>query len=337
MKFLDTSYEDYINSVNGCNLHPNLQKIYDKFPENIKDLRNLIIYGPPGTGKYSQSLFIIQRYSPSLLKYEKKAHIIFNKDFFFIKISDIHYEIDMSLLGCNSKQLCHDLHIQIVDIITTKQNKCGIILCKNFHCINNELLEIFYSYMQSNNAHIEIKYIIISEEYSFINDNILNCCNVINIPRPSKTQYNKIIKYNNEKIINQNIYSKLNQDTKCYNIQNIKDINNSSPSYLVICNKIIQNITNYDEINLLQFRELMYEILIYEINIYSTVWYILETLINTQKYITNENIEITLIKTYEFLKYFNNNYRPIFHLENYFLFLCEQIANNNINNKALKI
>ena len=30
----------------------------------------------------------------------------------------------------------------------TKNNKKGIILCKNFHLINSELLEIFYSYMQ---------------------------------------------------------------------------------------------------------------------------------------------------------------------------------------------
>ena len=73
----------------------------------------------------------------------------------------------------------------------------------------------------------------------------------------------------------------------------------------------------------------MYEILIFDINIYSVVWYILQYLINEEKYITSQNITKTIVKTYEFLKYYNNNYRPIFHLENYFLFLCEQIATTN--------
>ena len=70
----------------------------------------------------------------------------------------------------------------------------------------------------------------------------------------------------------------------------------------------------------------MYDILIYEINIYNAIWYILDILINKKKYITNENVTTIMIKTFEFLKYYNNNYRPIFHLENYFLFICEQIA-----------
>ena len=38
--------------------------------------------------------------------------------------------------------------MQIMDSIIAKDNKTGIIVCKNFHCIHNELLEIFYSYMQ---------------------------------------------------------------------------------------------------------------------------------------------------------------------------------------------
>ena len=73
----------------------------------------------------------------------------------------------------------------------------------------------------------------------------------------------------------------------------------------------------------------MYEILIFEMNIYSVIWYILQSLINEEKKINSENISKTMIKTFEFLKYYNNNYRPIFHLENYFLFLCQQIADKS--------
>jgi hypothetical protein len=330
MKFFESLFEDYTNNVKGCNLHPKLNKIYDYFPKQIIDLKNLIIFGPSGTGKYSQSLYIIQKYSPSLLKYEKKANIIFNKEPYFIKISDIHYEVDMSLLGCNSKQLWHELYLLIVDIITTKQNKYGIILCKNFHSIDSELLENFYSYMQrNNNSHVNIKFVLITEEYSFINNNILNCSYRINVSRPPKTQYNKIITYNNEHLWKQNKISKINHETMpCY-ITNIKSINNNSPSYKKICNKILKSILNIEDLNLMEFRELLYDILIYEINIYNAVWYILDTLINKHNIITQSNISDIIIKTFEFLKYYNNNYRPIFHLENYFLFLCQQISTSN--------
>jgi hypothetical protein len=341
MKFYDTSYEDYINNVTSYNLHPQLTKLYDKFPQDINKLKNIILFGPSGTGKYSQCLYIIKNYSPSSLKYEKRANVLFNKDPFFFKISDIHYEIDMSLLGCNSKQLWHEIYMLIIDIISTKQHKSGIILCKNFHKINSELLEIFYSYMQSKNyVHLNITFFIITEEYSFINDNILNSCNTINIPRPSKTQYNKIIQNNlilnktengigNEYFEKQNDFIKINQNVKTFNISNIKNINNNQPSYKLLCDKILAHILNYNEINLIQFRETMYEILIFEMNIYCVVWHILQVLINEEIIITSANITKTMIKTFEFLKYYNNNYRPIFHLENYFLFLCQQIADKS--------
>jgi hypothetical protein len=78
----------------------------------------------------------IKKYSPSELKYEKKISIVFNKINFFFKLSDIHYEIDMSLLGCNSKLLWHEIYLQIIDIISAKVDKSGIIVCKNFHEIH---------------------------------------------------------------------------------------------------------------------------------------------------------------------------------------------------------
>ena len=87
----------------------------------------------------------------------------------------------MSLLGCNSKLLWHDIYQQIVDIISAKTDKSGIIVCKEFHNIHSELLENFYSYMQENNSSaINIKFILITEEISFIPDSILNCCEIMN-------------------------------------------------------------------------------------------------------------------------------------------------------------
>jgi Cdc6-like AAA superfamily ATPase len=194
MKYYETHFEEYINSMEKKNLHPKLDKIFKKIPKKFSDLRNIIFYGPQGIGKYTQMLKFLKPYSNSDLKYEKKINITFNKLNFFFKLSDIHYEIDMSLLGCNSKLLWHEIYQQIVDIIFAKVDKSGIIVCKNFQEINSELLDNFYSYMQQNTCNsIDLKFFIITEEISFIPDNILQTCEVISIPRPSKNCYNKCL------------------------------------------------------------------------------------------------------------------------------------------------
>ena len=235
MKFHETHFEEYIHSNQKVNLHKKLDKIFNTFPKNIRDLKNIIFYGPSGVGKYTQMLKSIKKYSPTELKYEKKISITFNKQQYFFKISDIHYEIDMSLLGCNSKLLWHDIFLQLIDIISAKNEKSGIILCKYFHEIHSELLDNFYSYMQKNNAiSIDLKFILITENLSFMPDNILNCCEIINISRPSKGLYNKCLK------------NKLNNAINLENIDNIKNLHSSinelMQPYKIICDKIIHAI-----------------------------------------------------------------------------------------------
>ena len=68
MKFYETHFEEYISENNRVNLHPKLDKIYEKFPKSIQELKNIIFYGPSGTGKYSQMLKSIKKYSVTDLK-----------------------------------------------------------------------------------------------------------------------------------------------------------------------------------------------------------------------------------------------------------------------------
>ena len=194
MKFYETHFEEYTTKTKTENLHPKLDKLFSKFPANLTNLKNLIFYGPSGVGKYSQMLHLIQKYSPTNLKYEKKISVTYNKQQFFFKISDIHYEVDMSLLGCNSKLLWHDIYQQIADSISAKPDKAGIIVCKNYHEIHSELLDNFYSYMQKNHSPtgtIDLKFILLTEELSFIPDPILNCCEIIHVPRPTRAAYTR--------------------------------------------------------------------------------------------------------------------------------------------------
>ena len=113
-------------------------------------------------------LTAIKKYSPTELKSSSKINVTYNKNINYFKISDIHFEIDMSLLGCNSKLLWNEVYNQIIDVISAKADNSGIIVCKYFHEIHSELLETFYSYMQ-NEAHkaIELKFILLTEEIEF--------------------------------------------------------------------------------------------------------------------------------------------------------------------------
>ena len=311
MKFLETHFEEYINVKE--NLHPKMEKVFAKFPKKFTALKNIIFYGPSGTGKYTQMLKSIKQYSPSELKYEKKISLTYNKQPIFFKISDIHYEIDMSLLGCNSKLLWHEIYLQIIDIISAKVDKSGIILCKNFQEIHNELLENFYSYMQQNTNIIDIKYILITDSISFIPDSILNCCETIHIARPSKTTYNKCLKF------------KLPIDLKLQNINNIKGISiQLIDSHKFICKKIIDAMININELKMLKFRDLLYDIFIYNLNITDCIWYILTSL-NEQNKIDNKDLSLILVKTFSFFQYYNNNYRPIYHLEQYLYYIISVI------------
>jgi hypothetical protein len=319
MKFYETHFEEYINENNRINLHTKLDKIYERFPKSINELKNIIFFGPNGIGKYTQMLKSIKKYSPTELKYEKKISVTHNKQQYFFKISDIHYEIDMSLLGCNSKLLWHEIYQQIIDIISAKTEKSGIIVCKYFHEIHSELLDNFYSYMQQNNyVSIDLKFIIITEEISFIPDNILKCCEVINISRPTKISYVKCIK------------NKLPPKLKLENITNIKILHNYNEElmsqYKIICDKIIHSIINIDEIQFLKFRDILYDIFIYNLDVSDCIWYIISTLVEKNK-IKKEQLSLIMIKTYCFFQYYNNNYRPIFHLEHYLFNLAKLIHN----------
>jgi hypothetical protein len=337
------------------NIHPELKQVYDNLPATINQLPNLIVYGPGGCGKYTQVLNIIKRYSPSGLKYDKKITAQTDKLNYAYRISDIHYEVDMSLLGCNSKTLWHEIFFQIVDIISIKPDKSGIILCKNFHSIHNELLDVFYSYIQhakTVHSHLHIPFILLTEHVSFIHNNILNCCSQISIPRPENTEYIQMAKYihqppetmrDNETFI-KTISSKHQMITQKSKSQietilgqvdtnyliNTKEIRSfrlaSSPDELpkdifnIICDNIIQEIKNHKSLSFLDFRDSLYDILTYNLDITDCLWYILHYFIH-EKYLENVNMCEVLEKIFVFLKYYNNNYRPIYHLESIFFYL----------------
>ena len=337
-------FDDYIQKHKKHSMHPKITTLYNKFPSTIHNLKNLIFYGTAGVGKYTQVLSCIQKYSPSELKYEKRLTVNYDKEEYLIKISDIHFEIDMSLLGCNAKLLWNEIYTQIIDVIvsSTSHNQVGIMICTNFHKINSELLDNFYSYMQGINS-VRLKYIILTEHVGFIPDNILHNCKIIHVPKPSLTNYNKCCAINLEfdKIRAKNNPTAATQtqtQTQTQIEKNVKDvINNKNHNhsngnvtisyphpYEKICNDILERIKNPNDLAFLSFRDMLYDILIYNYDLGECIWYILNNLIKTN-YLQMDDLSDILINTYASLQYFNNNYRPIYHLENYMYNLISKI------------
>ena len=328
MKYFETQFNEYLKSYKTNPLHKNID-----LPDNFNDLSNYIIYGPPGVGKYSYVLNLIQKYSNSKLNYEKKLSYTYNKNVYNFKISDIHYEVDMGLLGCNSKIIWHEIYNLIIDIISAKNEKNGIILCKNFSNIHNELLEVFYSYMQKMFIRgITIKFIIILDNISFIPENILNCCKRITLSRPFKNNYNKISKNfkkvsNFNQIINikdyknNNLLPYLKNNTSEFNPNEILYYNNN---YINLCDNIINQIVNYENLKYTQLRENLYDICIYDLNLYDCLSYIINKLI-ILNLIDNNKFNLIINNSFNLFNYYNNNYRPIYHLEKYILYIISVI------------
>jgi len=334
MKFYETTFEEYIQYVKRYNMHTDFP---NQGEESILEFENKIVYGPPGIGKYSQVLYMLRKHSPSELKYEKKIAIQMEKQEYIYHISDIHYEIDMSLLGCNSKNIWHDIYGQIVDIISIKPEKIGIIVCKNFHMIHAELLEIFYSYIQQFNSQymaIKVKFVLITEHLSFIPQKIMNACNIIRMGRPSEESYRKLLDhYTAMKSVDSGI---LLESVKPDNILNIKELRsfhlmNSSKQvpediFNIVCDGIIREMENPGKIKFTQFRDVIYDILIYNLDACECVWYIICHFIQPGKSrIMELDISAILEKTHLFLKYYNNNYRPIYHLESILFYIINKL------------
>jgi len=375
MKYYETHFEEYVHSVNTYNLHEELIGVYECLPNDISKLGNMIVYGSSGIGKYSQVLKFLQKYSPSMLKYEKKIKVQNEKHSYTYKISDIHYEIDMSLLGCNSKNFWHEIFMQITDIISMKNEKKGIIVCKNFHTIHTELLEIFYSYMQQYNhpsTHIQIRFLLVTEHVSFLPNNILDNCKIISIRRPSKEKYLRIAQHTltmdakdgkprcfmesvmpplpppllsvasfshpHQRLITdtnggENV-EKMLKDIDIENIMNTKELRSLAlitnkdeipkDVFNIICNNIIHEMENYNEIEFTQFRDTIYDILTYNLDIYDCIWYILVYFIR-KKAMGEKELSDICERTFLFFKYYNNNYRPIYHLESMFFYMINKI------------
>ena len=304
-----------------------------------KNFNNYIFYGPSCSYKYKNALKLLQHFSASNLKYEKKLHIDLAKTDFYIKISDIHYEIDVENFIYNSKSSWNDIYTIIYNSIASSCSKKGYIVFRNFDKINYDLLDLLYNYMQKELfSSLTIKYIIITESISFIPYKIINMCKVLYFSKLNKKTIHGLCNKNNKQFLKHLNTNNANDDDSikqlCYKVNNPNifsylDISNNLKfieHHKSICDTYIELITNTNY-NIKNIRTLLYDILIYHLNCHECFYYIIKTLIQ-KELIVNTKISDLIYNTLIFFKNYNNNYRPIFHLESFTLYLIELINEN---------
>ena len=168
--------------------------------------------------------------------------------------------------------------------------------------------------MQSiEHQNIVFKFIILTEQISFIPKNILDRCQVISFSKPTKTNYKKL-----SNSITENKYNYTNLKNCISLIEDNFDYGDKK-----IVNVLLEMIIHYKSIDYLVFRESCYDIFIYGLDLNEVIYTIISKLVERQLLKKNK-IANVLNNYYHFLKYYNNNYRPIYHLEKFFfeLILC---------------
>ncbi len=351
-------FYDYAEKVRQLNLHPKQEgqlAVYSAAP--FSHLNHLVFYGPPGIGKYSQVMRFIQGFSPSNLKYEKKLTVRDDNakiNEYVIKVSDIHYEVDMAHMGCLSKLIWHAVYGQIREVISTKSHKTGFIVCRNFHGIHSELLDIFYSYMQHRcqSSRVTIKFIFLSEAVSFFPDAMLHSCDIVSFQRPAKIAYIRALQNNsgtksvNQKLLSSSTVGNIQLSKLCAEINHGLDKNNETvaeaaaeavsecnllqqphrPICAILCGYLV------DPPAIVCVRNALYDLFIYHLDLGECVWMLLGeagALICKKKEMANsektKEVSSVLIAGFQFFELYNNNYRPIYHLELLFFNLVKII------------
>lgn len=236
-------------------------------------MENIIIYGKENTHKYNYAIDIIKPLSKSKLKYKRKIEIVLNENKYYFNISDIHFEVDFDLLGTNEYSLWIALYQQIQSICKEIMGQC-IVLCLNFHCIKDELLDIFYIFLRDPS----IRFILCSRSMSSLPDTIKNNCSIICLKDKSKQTLS-----------------------------------------IKLCDPIVDMILSKN-IDYFLLRELLYNLLTFNLNINECFYYILKCLIHND-YLTSKDIEESMKDIFDIIKKYNNNYRTIYHLERFVMYL----------------
>lgn len=217
-------------------------------PELLKKIKNIgneniIFFGKSFSGKENLAMECLRIKSPSKLRYDKSIMVTFNKRDYAVKLSDIHFEIDILLLGNSGRMVWHAIHTQICDIVRSRSKKHGIVLIKNFHACMSDMCDVMSQYIKMGDKDCMLQYFIITECISFMPSHLVNLCKIVRVPKGCDIL---TLPYEN-----------------------------------IIINNVTNNIFSFKTSKIVTLRNSLYDILIYGMQPHNIMWNIIKKMQNT--------------------------------------------------------
>lgn len=256
-------------------------------PHNMKhgydELHNhYLIYGNNDVANYGYILDQLKKKSPSALKYSRKTTIDCGSQELTFPVSDIHVEVDFELLGVNEYNVFFELFRHISEnLVLNSQSKHLFVLCLHFDKIKKELMDVFYNFLN----HTKITFIFLTNHLCYVHPHIL---------KRAKIKKHKCVRVD---------------PSLCY-----------SNRYQPRIRDMVQQIVGKNKWSFFQWREKLYELLILNYSIHDCFSYFIECLVE-EEYLNDENMDSFFVHYMDIMEKYNNNYRTIYHLERFIVFL----------------
>lgn len=213
-------FDEYLRVAALAPWHPELKcAVFARAPATLAECPHLLFHGVAGAGKYTQALVFLERYSPSRLSVVKKMVVPISgsgddgwgcggsrggssgggsAEEMQVRRSDVHFEVDLSLLGCNTKTLWPILHAHMLETVASGVVGGGsgvaVVLCKKFHELPRECMAGFSHYLRDNHMDVggssaalptRLVFMLLSEEVSFLPAELLDMCVRVPIALPT--------------------------------------------------------------------------------------------------------------------------------------------------------
>lgn len=269
---------------------------------------NLIIYGRKSIGKYYLAMDMVRKFSPLDLQYEKMMPISYNKKTYTIRISDVHFEIDMQMLGTNSRLIWQSIFTAVLDIAQAAMTKSRtrFIMLKNFQDVSSEMYDLLLCYIDDRiTKPANIYYIVITESISLLHNEMLDKFAIVQVPVPSEAA---LLRMNGDEV---GLWKRPSAKIS-YNEYEVRIFQN-----------LMQCIDGFTASRCVDLRNGIYDVLIYNLSPLNIIFRIMRHMM-----IGNDACRIAEVffRLNDMMIEYNNNYRPIIHLERFVIYFVDVLG-----------